>query len=462
MSVRILLGHVLDALAGLPADSVHCVVTSPPYLGVRDYDLAPQVWGGDPLCAHHWGEARRIHKGGPHGVGVLAAGGRAVIGAQVTKIDAGQFCVRCGAWFGSLGLEPDHRLYIEHLVAVFAAVHRVLRPDGTCWINIGDTYASTSGGGPTTVYGAKVPTSWSTRAMPFRARATPGSGVKAKDLLLIPQRLAIALQEFGWWVRADIVWAKPNPIPQSARDRPTRSHEIMLLLSKSPRYFYDRHAIAEDAISDRPQGNVNGFVGRLGGAAFQVKSGGAGTATPWADIGGKRNKRSVWTIPTEPFPDGHFAIYPKALVEPCILAGTSEKGVCRQCGAPWERLVEKRRVSRSNAGRRGTAIAGKGYVTRQVRPDHDVRDGPVTTTVTVGWRPRCTCAGGAPVAAVVLDPFLGSGTTAIVADRLQRDCIGVELNAGYAAMAEGRLRRESSLLLDLRIDREPAMGEAAE
>jgi hypothetical protein len=269
-------------------------------------------------------------------------------------------------------------------------------------------------------------------------------GLKEKDLVGIPWRVAFALQADGWWLRSDIIWAKPNPMPESITDRPTKSHEYLFLLTKAARYYYDGEAIKEPAIHagrvieyDGTQKNclagddINDrrtLIGSNGSRSITVESG--------------RNRRSVWTIATEPYPEAHFATFPEKLVEPCILAGTSERGACPRCGAPWVRVVAtafiKTQVNNFAPERRGSASRG---------PDErtDIRERGCNQTETLGWSPTCACPPADPVPCRVLDPFAGSGTTVAVAERLGRVGIGVELKAAYLRLAWARTRQAGLL-----------------
>lgn len=330
MTVRIVTGDCRKMLATLPAESVHCVVTSPPYWGLRDYGVA-----------------------------------------------------------GQIGLEPSYQAFVAEMVAVFREVRRVLRADGTLWLNLGDSYFAGHGG--STTEGNYIPKV--DRDRPAKPRARPElenspagwaerdvtpkritAGCKPKDLMGLPWRVAFALQADGWWLRQDIIWSKPNPMPESVTDRCTKSHEYVFLLSKSARYYFDADAIRE-----------NYAEASLGRYAYE-KQGTAPTAhQPGGDISRRerekgikemnsagRNKRSVWEVATQPFSEAHFATFPPALIEPCILAGCPKVGT-------------------------------------------------------------------------VLDPFGGAGTTGLVADRLQRDAILIELNPEYAAMARRRIDGDSPL-----------------
>jgi DNA modification methylase len=371
MAVSILKGDCRDVLRTLPDESVHCVVTSPPYFGLRDYGVA-----------------------------------------------------------GQIGLEPSPDAFVEEMVAVFRDARRVLRADGTFWLNLGDSY--TSGGRDT--YGTWSPDSKQAThtAIKSATRAPTPAGLKPKDLIGIPWRVAFALQADGWYLRQDIIWSKPNPMPESVRDRCTKAHEYLFLLSKSERYYFDQDAILEECSpntharlaqdvqaqigSDRAHagGKTNGnmkAVARRGGgnrshkhteayeggaAEHRTKAGliafsdrqrklaeaGSGIKNndsfdaAMAIMPTKRNRRSVWTVPTEGYSEAHFATFPPALIEPCIKAGC-------------------------------------------------------------------------PAGGTVIDPFGGAGTTGMVADRLGRNAILIELNPEYAAMAERRIRGDAGMFAEV-------------
>jgi DNA modification methylase len=327
------LGDCRALLAELPDDSVHCVVSSPPYWALRDYGIEPTVWGGDPVCSHAWGEPLSLHKGGPHGGGSsLLEGGRTVVDAQAALKDVacGSFCA-CGAWRGQLGLEPRPDLFVDHLVEVLHQVWRVLRPDGTLWLNLGDSYAAGGNGGGGSFMGLREHNGWGHRADKKGWRGAP-VGLKPKDLVGIPWRVAFALQAEGWWLRSDIVWAKPNPMPEAVTDRPTKAHEYLFLLSKSERYHYDADAIKEPVSPEfhSQQRGATSKVGKNEQTADRRKSGFNERWRVKQTTSGRverRNKRSVWTVATEPTPDAHFATFPRKLVEPCILAGCPPGGV---------------------------------------------------------------------------------------------------------------------------------------
>lgn len=346
MSVRILQGDCRERLKELPDASVHCVVTSPPYFGLRDYGVD-----------------------------------------------------------GQIGLEATPDAFVAEMVSVFREVRRVLRDDGTVWLNLGDSYTgSGKGGNPeggkqstnrgSQTVGVLYGTGKTAREAAVTNVTRRNFDLGPKQLIGIPWRVAFALQSDGWWLRQDIIWSKPNPMPESVTDRCTKAHEYLFLLSKSARYFYDAEAIAEQlaptsidrllqdvesqAGSDRVPGKTNGTMKAVGRLSSNMVGTPRNHGERWrtADGGvaprGNRNKRSVWTVATQPFSEAHFATFPPSLVEPCIKAGCQTGGT-------------------------------------------------------------------------VLDPFGGAGTTGLVADRLGRDAILIELNPDYAAIAQKRLSDDAGM-----------------
>jgi len=390
------------------------------------------VWGGDPAHAHEWEEFREVrenrtglglaklsehYRGGGHKQGT--------IGLQVRESAS---CA-CGAWYGALGLEPTPELYVEHMVDVFREVRRVLRKDGTLWLNLGDSYAGGGQGGGGS-FGHERPGWRRDRAVvPIHAR----TGLKPKDLVGIPWRVAFALQADGWYLRSDIIWHKPNPMPESVTDRPTKAHEYVFLMTKSERYYYDADAIREPvAESSLQRVSQNGGHPKFEAARERREAGhiaGRDTLRPDQLVPANgRNKRSVWTIATRPYPGAHFATFPEDLVDPCVLAGSSPKA-CGVCGAPWERVTELVRSEVDPREARGKAITsprndgntwnengGRGFVPTEQR--------------TLGWRSTCEHEDDSG-ACVVLDPFNGSGTTGIVAIRHGRRYVGLDISAEY-------------------------------
>jgi DNA modification methylase len=297
-------------------------VTSPPYFGLRDYGTAR--WdGGSDQCDHLGPPMRTNNK---------PSDGRATFhgGKSRATEPMGRECDRCGARRvdSQIGLEASPAEYVDTMVQVFRDVRRVLREDGTLWLNLGDSYAGSWGAqsrGPAGVEVSAVSAA-QVAAAPKLTRTgslerTPG--LKPKDLMGIPWRVAFALQADGWWLRSDIVWSKPNPMPESVTDRPTKAHEYLFLLAKGERYFYDAAAIAEPAA--RAGEVVRPYAPDARSRMVGDTANDRRTAKWLADgmtVASARNRRSVWTVATQPFPEAHFATFPEALVEPCILAGS--------------------------------------------------------------------------------------------------------------------------------------------
>jgi DNA modification methylase len=396
-SHRIIQGDCIEGLRTLPDASVHCCVTSPPYWGLRDY-------GHD----------------------------------------------------GQIGLEGTPTAYVERIVEVFREVRRVLRDDGTCWVNLGDSYAADmkgGGGKASSTLNAKRDSNGIVIGKSIVTRATQRlqHGLKPKDLVGIPWRVAFALQADGWWLRQDIIWHKPNPMPESVRDRCTKAHEYVFLLTKSERYYYDAEAIKEQS----SWGRINDPAWNAARAATNEKKGcgnrnGKSTGfSEWQPDQG-RNRRSVWTVTTKPYSGAHFAVMPPDLVEPCILAGCPEQ-CCPVCGAGYERITAKQKRFESGSGRSGNAIEGKqDLAASDTNSTPDIRMGPVVSVQTLGWSPACDCAASGTTPGTVLDPFAGSGTTLAVAAELGRSGIGCELNPEYIRLAERRIKdaRESVALFE--------------
>lgn len=370
MKHTILNGDVIDCLRSLPDACVQCVVTSPPYWGLRDYGVE-----------------------------------------------------------GQIGLEPTPEEHVEKMVEVFREVRRVLRDDGTVWLNYGDCYAgSTTGADRPPEPGHTHEDSGRVKTGQENKHRRPDAGLKPKDLVGMPWRIAFALQADGWYLRSDIIWSKPNPMPESVTDRPTKSHEYVFLLAKRERYFYDI-----DSIREPPTGRTDPmrfWKKGMEGLAKGIRS--DAERVMQMDGSAGRNRRTVWEIATQPMPYAHFATFPEALVEPCIKAGTSERGACPKCGAPWRRMVE---TSPGGLPRKDTEAWNNGG---PLTPHKGYRGSPIVTQI--GWQPSCTCGCEETMPCVVLDPFGGSGTVAKVARDLGRSSISCELNPEYVEIAKKRLR----------------------
>ena len=411
--------NVLETLRDLPDRSVQMVCTSPPYWGLRDYGTEGVVWGGDPKCQHQFAMHEATHtRKNPGGAGINRDRGFDDLRGQQQG-----FC-RCGAWKGSLGLEPTPELFVEHLVEIFRDVHRVLRDDGTIWLNLGDSYVGGGGFTPGSPSNQTSKTGKYNAAMHRGIR--PQGSLKPKDLVGIPWMVAFALRADGWFLRSDIIWSKANCMPESVRDRPTNAHEYVFLLSKSSRYYYDAEAIKVQATTLENRSGQGKFDGTDTKARDLTK----------ADPQPLRNRRTVWDISTRPFRGAHFAVWPPDLVELMVKAGSSEKGNCPCCGAPWVRTVDREHLGATKGSRPDPGMAcptGKAI-------GSNTRGMPHVPVATVGWEPSCQCTPvQTPERAVVLDPFSGSATTGAVAFQWGRNYIGIDLNADYIELAESRL-----------------------
>lgn len=465
-AVSLLTGDALSVLRYLPGDCYHACVTSPPYYGLRDYGTA--VWeGGDPDCEH----VRPVSfKSSTLGA---STGGRSEetharsIGAQSIPYRA--ICGNCGARRIDLqiGLEQSPEDYISHLVEIFREVRRVLRPDGTCWIVIGDSYNNIR----VSQRGQTVHKFESRDKPVTRRRGT--HDLKEKDLIGIPWMLAFALRADGWWLRQVIIYAKGSCMPESIHDRPTQSHEYVLLLTKSRNYFFDEFAVAEDAADpNRPPQRMQASK-----AAVAAKSRGPmargregfnhqfeDNGRTWGN-GGKRRIRSVWHINPEPLRQHHYAAMPTRLAARCIQAGVPEFGCCATCGAPYKRIIEKTEPDAAHM----LACGADSHLEYNGQSQKDyagarAQDASATKArilagmqrkVTVGWQPTCDCEGRATEHCRVLDPFSGAGTTMLAATRLGHDSTGIDLKPEYHAIARERLLDKHAKCLDTRGNRLP-------
>jgi DNA modification methylase len=332
---------------------VQTCITSPPYYGLRDYGTATWI-GGDTSCSH-----KRDSKASDKTItGHINLEG--AVGDGIYK----SVCPRCGAVREDkqLGLEETVDEYVKNMVDVFACVWDILADDGTLWVNLGDSYAGSNGNG------SVAQSLGQDKFVAFKSPTSGnGSGLRAKNLIGIPWRVAFALQEFGWNLRQDIIWSKPNPMPESVKDRCTKSHEYIFLLSKKPHYYFDNEAIKEPVKDDW------GTRDRTDGK-YHTEGTGLNPHTGLTKSYEMANKRSVWTVNTKPYKGAHFAVFPNELIEPMVMASTR-------------------------------------------------------------------------VGDVVLDPFMGSGTTAEVAQLLNRKYLGCELNPAYTSLQFKRLRQQALELI---------------
>lgn len=442
--------------------SVQCVVTSPPYWGLRKYSGDQErIWtaGGIEFeCVHQWettAPARRRSEEWARGDKQRSCKGSEF---NVTPTNT---CIHCGAWRGGFGLEPTIEMYVTHSIEILREVRRALRADGVCFWNIGDSYASGGGHSDKSCNQRRGAYNIGTRPEhEFRElRQRNGAGVKPKDLCLIPARVAIAAQADGWWVRSMIIWSKPNPMPESCTDRPTDSYEHILMLTKSARYFCDAEAVKETKAPTTTTDERTNENGKRRERGFPGAPSNGGTNLGGSE--GGRNLRNVWNFSTQPYKGAHFATFPEELPRRCILAATSERGACIQCGAPWERVTgdidraswngstfdgECDLTLRPNTQRRSDKQSELGKRTYTGFNDRwDESEAAGVDSRTIGFRPSCACRGqkGKTKPCVVLDPFGGSGTTGRVAIELGRTPILIDVaygEGGYSELADARTR----------------------
>ena len=383
MNIDIYIGNCLETLQKMDDQSVNTCITSPPYWGLRDYN----------------GEEEQ------------------------------------------LGLEDTPELFVDNLVKVFREVKRVLKDDGTVWLNLGDTYSSHKDCKSTAQSLAKGTQAEVAhvidkgRSVSRNTKKLKQAGLKNKDLIGIPWRVALALQADGWYLRQDIIWHKPNPMPESVKDRCTKAHEYIFLLSKNVKYYFDYEAIKEDAVGNSPN---NKKPHKHQGQPFSR------TKENLVNIQAveKRNKRSVWTVTTKPFKGAHFATFPKDLIEPCVLAGCPEK-ICFSCSKPYERVMQKPKPLKVKRGRRaGTDDRLIGGVLDKYNKENPPID--------LGLQKQCDCNTNETKAGTVLDPFGGSGTTAIVANKHNRNAVMCELNKEYVGIAKERIINTLGMMSKIR------------
>lgn len=424
-------GDCREVLRKMIADGVkvNMCATSPPYWNLRDYGTA--TWeGGDAGCDHLQlagirQDVGRVQVNGFHG---------SAKPSELADKPYRDLCGKCGARRidSQLGLEPTLAEFVANMVEVFGLVREVLADDGVLFLNLGDSYST--GGVRKSGYNDPGWIKTGGRCEGGAVVEAGRSGLKPKDLCGVPWRVALALQEAGWWLRQDIIWSKVNPMPESVTDRCTKSHEYVFLMTKSARYFYDAQAIAEPITDSTMIRNQTGWNGNEQRGYIDGKPQNHFSKFLGSDAAKEqttRNKHSVWTIPSQAYSEAHFATFPEALVEPMILAGTSAHGHCPECGKGWVRVVERDRTVPARSG--DWKATGQDH-----RNDIDRKGGFYPVTQTLGWEPSCD-HNLAPVPGVVLDPFLGSGTTARVAQSLGRNWLGIELNPDYRNLQDDRV-----------------------
>lgn len=434
--VLILNDCALAALRTLPDACVDAIVTSPPYWGLRDYGIEPTDW---PPCSY-----------------------APMPGLPAIEVPAERSC---------LGLETTLHAFLAHLVLIFEECRRVLKPTGSAWVNMGDGYAGGGGGN----YGNLIAPDHGQH--PTNVKNKPGwlaeQCLKPKDLIGQPWRVAFALQAAGWYLRQDNIWHKPNPMPESIRDRATKAHEYVFHLTKSERYYFDLDAWAEKAGSAASYKQPDGWdTGKGGHGTFHRNGREKGKPaskrnsfarehkTTGAHFGQKmqfrpdrevvdysltRNKRSVWTVPTVAYAEAHYATYPPRLITPPLLASTSAKGCCSACGKPWERqaILPSSKDAPKRQTSKGEGVPDpRGYKTSAGQAWQDWRAANPTTFT--AWQPTCRCSESPSLPlsvspSLVLDPFGGSGTTAQVALEHGRHAILIERGPHNVALIRKRL-----------------------
>ena len=379
MATKILVGDCRQTLKQIPDKSVHCVITSPPYWGLRAYK-------GDT---------------------------------------------------GMIGLEPTWQNHLDNLLEVFNGVWRVMRDDGTLWLNYGDAYA---GSGKAHKSHHKNPgLSKSNHRMGDDTTTIQADLLPAKNLMQLPARLSIAMQEHGWILRSEIVWAKKNCMPESVKDRPTMAHEKIFLFVKRAKYFYDHVAVRQSA----KESSIQRAKNRHNEPPEDMEGKGVRLVQRWANKDMKHDTttasmRNVWHLPTQSLREAHFATFPTKLVEPCIKAGTSEHGVCAANGSPYKRIVK----IHDPENRLGKGKGGWGNPQdKAVRDQKPSKEG-APQYLHGGWEPTCECEGEIKPA-IVLDPFGGAGTVSVVSERLGRDSIICEISPEYAEIARKRIEGEN-------------------
>lgn len=429
--------HRIDALEGLKKlhnESVDCVMTSPPYWAMRDYGLPPVVWGGDDGCDHDFATSRTANQDKRHGTDGLQEAGRPdTTLKETTSSVASAFCMKCRAWRGSLGLELDYELYLDHLAAVFADVHRVLKTTGTLWVNLADTYAGSWGNygqsDATRQRRAKgVGTSWRRRAYDdstFRPPSSQQQGVPRRSLCLIPARLVIRMAKQGWILRNDIVWHKPNHMPASVKNRFACSWEHLFFFVKSEKYFFDLDAVRVPHKSlggkrFRPAKHVRSRMSHhLNGSRMCPNPG-----EPQSFHAKGKNPGDFWTIPSETRKLGAILGISGAVKVPGGMGWTGhppggQARIVRELDPRW--LPPKGKNPGDSWDIATTPFRGAHFA---VYPE-SLCERPIRA--------------GCPAGGIVLDPFAGSGTTAVVAKRFGRRFLGFELNPNYVQTACTRL-----------------------
>lgn len=445
-------GHVMDFLSAMPRDACHTVITSPPYWAVRAYPIEPTLWCADPTCKHEWEDCgtRRVRNTVAGKAGFATDTGKPELHRQRVEFPSrGRICTRCKAWFGCHGMEPTPSLFVRHAVEIFRLVRDTLHPSGSLWMNYGDGWAMGSARRATAEENAHDLQRSKNRGYPTNAFAgqdgwdrcsgTAVEGLKAKDLMQLPFKVAEALRADGWWLRDTIIWEKDDPTPCGVWDKITPAHEFIFRFTKIPgaptwkadkfdpapgaRTFFDREAI-------RLRGNQT-----MNDPELEEPEG-----TPGYDS--SRLPRTVWRVRAKNdvprfkgLDLGHYATFPLNLIRPMVLSTSSAAGVCPTCGEPWWPLY---RPAPGYMEQLGTSWhpheddAHRGQVGRK-------GEIPRVPYILTEYRKGCSCPHSEPVPAVVLDPFMGSGTVAEMALRKGRTAIGCEIMPTWCDFANARI-----------------------
>ena len=441
------------ATKNIPDESINMCMTSPPYWGLRDYGVE-QIFGGGSDCNHEWKDEIKQFNQPRHGKDSNSVD-ISKVATEEKQYSSGNYCLKCQAWKGQLGLEPTPEIYIEHLTEIFGEVKRVLKKEGTLWLNLGDIYGgSCQGGGDTGLSKERY------RKELLTYVDKPQKKMMPTCLMMIPERLAWSLIQDGWILRNKIVWYKPNSMPSSVKDRFSNRWEYVFLFSKSQRYFFDLDAVREPLVEsqlDRPR------IGNRGGkdSIYKSKDERKGLNIPGQaphGIHGKRhsgyfgadgeylvnpagkNPGDVFEINTQPFPEAHFAVFPEKLCEKPMKAGCPEE-VCKKRGKARERIF-KTIKPRPSSGTRNVGGRRDGYTTK-------IGPNPYSERAIIGLT-SCSC-GADFEGGTVLDPFCGAGTTGVVAKKLNRKFIGIDISEKYCEMARKRIL-QTGCQLELKIN----------
>jgi len=436
----ILQGNALEILKEIPNESIDIVITSPPYWSLRSYKTNPIIWDSKTGCQHRWVNytARLIHQNQQGIGGALSSHTALKKGLHGWGNSPSAFCSKCRAWRGELGLEPTPGLYIKHLCDILDEVKRVLKGDGSCWLNIADSYGGSLQGFGGENRTTKTKNRYSINAPGQPQFIPPGRYMTSKSLVGIPEMFVLEMQKRGWIRRNTIIWAKPNCMPASATDRFTVDFEYLYFFTKSPDYFFDQqfdiytkslNRWGGEMIRGKYKAKTNQYVmGERAGRNLRPNPTG-------------RNKRCVWVIPTCPLDEKHAASYPTQLCEIPIRA-TCPKFICKKCGKPriviWKKapcLIKK--IWRDKTGEQIKASPTNTLFTKQVQKK-------------IGFElTDCGC-GASFDSGIVLDPFAGAGTTCLVARSFGRHYIGIEISPEYIDIAKRRIRGIPSNILSLR------------